>query len=204
MSSPWEPPGLRAAPYKVQFTASRELVDKLKQAQALLSHRIPDGDLTQVLAQALTLLNECLLKKRFALRSVEDTDNCGQAETTTVPAASTPPAASIAPAASTPPAASPPVASTTSSGRSRHIPNAIKREVAGRDGLRCAFVDADGHRCEETRFLEFHHRHPWARHHRHRADEIELRCRAHNQQAARVDYGAAHVEDRIRARKTTS
>ena len=44
---------------------------------------------------------------------------------------------------------------------SRYIPAAVKREVWGRDGGRCAFAGTAG-RCGETRFLEFHHVIPFA------------------------------------------
>jgi hypothetical protein len=42
--------------YKVQFTASREAYDKLRRAQALLRHVIPDGDPALIIERALTLL----------------------------------------------------------------------------------------------------------------------------------------------------
>jgi len=41
---------------------------------------------------------------------------------------------------------------------SRHIPDAIKREVFERDGGRCTFTDEHGRRCAETGALEFDHR----------------------------------------------
>jgi 5-methylcytosine-specific restriction endonuclease McrA len=42
--------------YKVQFTVSRETYDKLRQAQDLLRHRIPNGDVAVIVDRALTLL----------------------------------------------------------------------------------------------------------------------------------------------------
>jgi len=90
------------------------------------------------------------------------------------------------------PGADPPRRS--SSRHSRHVPNPVKREVVARDGFRCAFVDEEGRRCRETRFLEFHHRRPWGKGGGHTADNLELRCRTHNQHAARLDYGPAHME----------
>ena len=42
--------------FKVQFTASREIYDKLRQAQDLLRHRIPDGDVALIVGRALTAL----------------------------------------------------------------------------------------------------------------------------------------------------
>ena len=42
--------------YRVQFTASRETYNKLRRAQELLRHRIPDGDIALIVDRALTLL----------------------------------------------------------------------------------------------------------------------------------------------------
>jgi hypothetical protein len=75
---------------------------------------------------------------------------------------------------------------------SRHIPAAIKRAVAKRDGGRCTFVAREGRRCDSRDALEFDHLRAFARSRRHRAEEITLRCRAHNRHAALQDYGAEH------------
>lgn len=48
-----------------------------------------------------------------------------------------------------------------------------------RDGGRCAFVGADG-RCNEVGFLEFHHVTPFAVGGATDAENLQLRCRAHN------------------------
>jgi hypothetical protein len=58
---------LRAERFKVQFTADQRLHDKLKQAQDLLRHQVPDGDLAAVLERALDVLIAERLKQRFAL-----------------------------------------------------------------------------------------------------------------------------------------
>jgi 5-methylcytosine-specific restriction endonuclease McrA len=52
--------------FKVQFTASRTCRDKLRQAQDLLRHRIPDGDVGTIVEKALDLLIEQVKKERFA------------------------------------------------------------------------------------------------------------------------------------------
>ena len=52
--------------YKVQFTASAETYAKLRLAQDLLRHQIPDGDLGQVLDRALTALVQELAKQKVA------------------------------------------------------------------------------------------------------------------------------------------
>ena len=53
--------------YKVQFTVSRETHEKLSEAQNLLRHRIPDGDVAAIFERALTLLLNELHKTRHAL-----------------------------------------------------------------------------------------------------------------------------------------
>jgi hypothetical protein len=52
--------------YKVQFTASRETHDRLRRAQDLLRHTIPDGDVAAVVDRALTLLVEELERRKLA------------------------------------------------------------------------------------------------------------------------------------------
>jgi len=63
--------------------------------------------------------------------------------------------------------------------RSRRIPAAVRREVWGRDGGRCAFVGTRG-RCTATARLEYHHRIPFADGGPATVENIELRCRGHN------------------------
>jgi hypothetical protein len=58
---------LRAERYKVQFTANQRLHDKIAQAQDLLRHQVPDGDLAAVVERALDLLIAERLKQRFAV-----------------------------------------------------------------------------------------------------------------------------------------
>ncbi|MBI3974886.1 MAG: hypothetical protein HY334_00665, partial [Armatimonadetes bacterium] len=52
--------------YKVQFTASAETYEKLRLAQALLRHQIPDGDPAKIFDRALTALLQELAKKKLA------------------------------------------------------------------------------------------------------------------------------------------
>ena len=71
---------------------------------------------------------------------------------------------------------------------SRHIPATVKRAVFERDQGRCAFVGRSG-RCTETAGLELHHKKPFAAGGLATADNIELRCRTHNQYEAELDFG---------------
>ena len=52
--------------YLVKFTASRALHEKLREAQALLRHQVPSGDVAEILDRALTLLLAELRKARHA------------------------------------------------------------------------------------------------------------------------------------------
>jgi hypothetical protein len=77
-------------------------------------------------------------------------------------------------------ATSKPRASRVPNPGSDAVPAAVRREVGARDARRCAFVSKNGHRCEERRFLEFHHVVPRAIGGAANVDNIQLRCRAHN------------------------
>jgi len=81
-------------------------------------------------------------------------------------------------------------------GRTRAIPAQIRREVFRRDGGQCAFVAGTGRRCESAWQLEFHHCVPYGRDGPHSTANIELRCRAHNQYEAEMEYGRAFMETR--------
>ncbi|MBW2223166.1 MAG: HNH endonuclease [Deltaproteobacteria bacterium] len=81
-------------------------------------------------------------------------------------------------------------------GKTRAIPAQARREVFNRDEGQCAFVDAEGRRCSSTWQVEFHHRIPYARGGTHDIDNIELRCRAHNQYEAELEFGIGFMETR--------
>ena len=141
------------------MTLARATHEKLRRAQMLARHSLPDGDVGSILDRALTLLIDHLERRRFA----------GVASPRSSPGES------------------------TSSGR--HIPAAVRRAVWQRDEGRCAFVGRTG-RCRETAFLEFHHVAPYAAGGAATADNIQLRCRAHNQYEARLFFGDTLVRER--------
>src|SRR4051812_5108361 len=85
---------------------------------------------------------------------------------------------------------------------SRQAPAAIRRYVYARDGGRCTFVDARGHRCKETGFLEFDHLDGFARTRSHDPERIVLRCRAHNQHEAERMYGREFMAE-ARAKRSS-
>jgi hypothetical protein len=61
-----QPEPLGNARYHVQFTASAATRDKLREAQALLRHQIPDGDLAQLFDRALDALLREARRAKFA------------------------------------------------------------------------------------------------------------------------------------------
>ena len=71
---------------------------------------------------------------------------------------------------------------------SRHIPAEVKRAVWVRDLGRCTFVGTDGRRCNERAFVEFHHVRPYAVGGEATVENIQLRCRRHNDYEARVYF----------------
>jgi len=51
--------------YLVRFTATAQMYAQLRELQALMRHQIPDGDLTKILARALTTLLAQVRKQKF-------------------------------------------------------------------------------------------------------------------------------------------
>jgi hypothetical protein len=157
--------------YKVQFTASAQLRDKIERLTALMRSEIPDGDLAAVLERAVTEKLERLEARRFA-------KTAAPAPRTTAPRRDADLRRLRAGGAPT---------------ASRYIPAAVRRAVHERDGDRCRFVDEQGRRCSERNRLEFHHRHPFGMGGDHVLGNISLLCAAHNRSLAEHDYGAATV-----------
>jgi hypothetical protein len=154
---------LSSTTYKVQFTASAAMIEKLREAQDLLRHQLPDGDPAEIMEQALNEFVERLRQRK----------SCATAH---------------------PRAAKP--------GRpgSRHVPSWVKREVWARDQARCAFRGRDNERCHQRGCLEYHHIEPHAVGGPATAENIELRCRAHNQYESEQYFGR-RGESLVRERK---
>jgi hypothetical protein len=149
--------------YTIQVTLSADTLQKLRRAQELLRHAIPDGNTGEILDRSLTLLLRQLEKKKLG-------------------------------------SARPRRRAALTAQRSRHVPLRVRREVWKRDGGRCAFVGSQG-RCEERGFLEFHHVQPYAVGGKPVADNLELRCRAHNQHEAELFFGAREGPPTVECRR---
>ena len=91
-------------------------------------------------------------------------------------------------------AASRPCARQPAAADSRYVPASVRREVWARDEGRCAFVGTNG-RCAERGFLELHHVVPFAAGGETTAENLELRCRAHNTYEAQLFFGPPMVRE---------
>jgi hypothetical protein len=168
-------PSSLAAPqrYRVEFTASQQYVDLLEQARDLLSHASPNASMDEVHVRALELLVAELRKKKYGA-----TDRPRERK----------PADDNGDNGGEP------------CGRGRHIPAAVRRTVAKRDGGRCTYVDpVTGQRCRETRLLELHHQHAHALGGSATAKNLTLRCHAHNALAAERDFGRDAMLEKVGA-----
>ena len=85
--------------------------------------------------------------------------------------------------------------------RARDASAAVKRAVWVRDLGRCKFIGPTGHRCNERRFVEFHHVDPHALGGEASVDKIELRCRRHNDYEGRLYFGKRRRDDTGARRK---
>lgn len=185
--------------YRVQFTADQQLHDQLCQAQDLLRHQVPDGDLATVVGKAMTMLVEQLKKQRFghttrprgakARSTSESKGNPKTRPESKAPPRPAKPSTQEAPQEVTRASASKPSSDRTPEPNERHIPADVRRKVVERDGARCTYVSDSGHRCEATGWLEFHHDDPFARGGPPTVGNIRLLCRAHNALMAERDFG---------------
>ncbi len=163
---------LAPARYKIQLTADQELHDKIERARELRAHKDPRGDLADLFDEALGLLIDKLERQKFGkLKPRPKKAVTGNSADTASRGART----------------------------SRHVPAATRREVSERDGCQCTFVGDDGARCPARARLEFDHVKSFARGGPTTADNLRLRCRAHNQMAAERELGREYVRKKIAA-----
>jgi hypothetical protein len=82
------------------------------------------------------------------------------------------------------------------------VTRAARREVAARDGERCAFVDAQGRRCPARAFLEVDHIQPKALGGSGTSENLRLLCAAHNRLEAEQCFGQEYIERQIHLRQS--
>ena len=189
--------------YRLLLTLSAEQKEKLELARDLLSQANSGGDLAIVVERALDELILRLEKRRFGRRQAQPAHDHAKAaavtnDSDTMRTETHPGAARVAKV--TVPA-SEAIRDVGSERRRKHIDHQTRRDLVVRDGVRCAFVGSNGLRCDARAFLQFHHRQAWARGGGDTADNLELLCRSHNCLLAERDFGRAHIEAAIAARK---
>ncbi len=150
---------LSATSFRVEFTASAALRDKLEHARNLLSHAVPSGDLAALIERAIDELIAVETKRRSG-------------------------------------AGKPRKHRETRAG-SRHVPVEVQRAVRERDEDQCTFVDAEGRRCSEKRFLTIEHIDPYALGGPTTVENCCLLCSAHNAYQARQVFGGEHVARKV-------
>jgi hypothetical protein len=205
--------------YKVQFTATQEYVDLLRQAQDLLANVVPRRALEEVHLRAMrALVAELRRQKCAARRSPRGVASLGDNSVTEplgAPATRAgagqeglgredPEDLGAAVDGGVPANHRRKRTGVPQHNRdSRYIPAGVRRQVWQRDGARCTYVSAFGERCRETAHLELHHDEPYARGGRATAENLRLVCRSHNLLEAEEDFGRGLVGSLIHRRRGT-
>jgi hypothetical protein len=156
---------LSEARYRVDFTASAQLREKLELCRDLMSHANPSRDLAAVVERAVDLLLVDLQRKRLGRTKRPRRE------------------------------------SRQGTGKADRVTSAVRRRVFERDDVRCTYVSPDGRRCNARAFLELDHAEPKGHGGGNEAENLRVRCRAHNQLWAEQVYGREHTEHQRRFRQ---
>ena len=200
---------LGAKRFAVRFTADEKVYTQLEELRSLLRHSVPDGDVGKIVARAIGALLEQVRKKKIGgcdsarskgrmkprvsaarssrrrtsgARTSAETYSGARTSEETYSGDSTKRISNVEPSSS-----------QAKMPAKRNIPVAIRRAVWTRDDGRCTYRSETGRRCGSREAVEFHHQIPWARCKAHTVENIALRCRAHNQYEAELDFGAEHM-----------
>jgi hypothetical protein len=173
---------LSVASFRVEFTASAALREKLEHCRDLMSHANPSRELAVVIERAVDLLLKDLERKRLGkteggARMSRDR----QGTTSDIVGARGPERRGVTRGVA------------IRGGQPPRVPNAVRREVYERDGIQCTYVAENGRRCETRAFLELDHEMPKALDGSSSAENLRVRCRAHNQLWAREAFGGEHI-----------
>jgi hypothetical protein len=224
------PPITGPQQYQMQFTTSEEHVQLVACAKAMLARSKPGVTLGELHLEALRLLVASLEKRKFAVTDrPRKREASHAAPQQALPPSGAGPALDAEPietAAPTSPsrgglahdsdaepneAIAPPREPTTPRKpaaslasaprqRGRYVPAAERREVFTRDEARCTFMDEQGRRCGETRYLELHHLKPFAHGGENVASNLTLRCSAHNAWPPRKTLAETVIEQKCSTR----
>jgi len=152
--------------YSLRVTVDAAFKAELDELKALLSHKVPTGDLGAVLREAVRCAIEKHGKRKGAVEPVRKAPRKARG----------------------PQHASPGRANARTA-----IPADVRRQVWKRDQGRCAWIGPDGRRCGSTWKLELHHLVEAALGGPSTVDNLALRCRGHNVLDAEATFGRAHM-----------
>jgi 5-methylcytosine-specific restriction endonuclease McrA len=166
---------------------------ELETLAALLSHKLPKGDLSSILREAVACAIEKHGKRKGAVRPART-----RTRRRAVPSAdaSNEAGAEANAAASNVVGVEGGEATRNTAGAevpSRTIPAEVRRQVWERDGGRCTFTAPDGQRCGSRYQVEPHHLVPVARGGLSTVENLGLHCHAHNLHEAEVAFGGEHM-----------
>ena len=151
--------------YSLRVTVDAALEKDIEELKALLSHKIPNGDLMAVLREAV----QCALEKHRKRKG----------------------AAEPARKRKSPVAAK--AVTKTVCGR-EPISAAVRRDVWKRDEGKCTWRGPDGQRCGSTWKVELDHIRPAALGGPSTIENLRILCRAHNTLAAEHAFGREHMD----------
>lgn len=215
------PPGPRIEPLcaeytRIAFTADAEFMSLLATTRSALSHVVPDGGLLEVFRRAMALALDQSRRRKVGLRPTPTTTESAEFDQ---PESSAPRRRSMVAADSVsvlkPTATGGGPKRDVDAGAAgdggdadeacaaslkaraapadRYVPADVRVAVWRRDGGCCAFTGYDGHRCGSDWQVEFAHVVSFARGGPATISNMALRCRAHNQHEARVEFGDAFM-----------
>jgi hypothetical protein len=196
---PHAPEPLSPGRYKVSFTASHALKDKLELARDLMRHSVPGGDIAAILERALDLLVADIMKSRFGSGARKKRSTQSKCRPRATPATEPTANATHAEPCSQP---APPATNPRSS-PSETIPLSVRCAILERDGLRCTWRGPDGTRCTSRAWLERDHKDARSLGGATHLQNLRHLCRAHNCRAAEHLHGERHIERAIHRRRET-
>jgi 5-methylcytosine-specific restriction endonuclease McrA len=174
--------------YKIEITVDEATHDKLRSLQDLLGRSGTGRDPAAIISRAIDVLLDKTLARRAGCTNRPKPMQGRRSDSTSLAADHV---------ASHREQRTRTVAAAAQRGhRTRSIPAAVRREVWRRDCGRCRYVDSNGRRCAATSNVEFHHRKPLAAGGGDTPQNIELRCAAHNQYQADLDFGRSFMDGR--------
>ncbi len=152
--------------YSLNVKVDSDLKRAIDHLTELLSHKIPNGDLVEVLREAVHCAMEKHGKRRGAVEPARKVKRNASPERPAI---------------------------ATASKLRDPIPAHVRREVWKRDGGCCAWVGPDGRRCCSRWKLEIDHIHPAALGGPSTLDNLRLLCALHNALHAEQTFGHAYM-----------